>query len=152
MKYDDLFLRWAASGKFDPPDATHQRGMAIILEEDRKADPDSVTQRFRQELGLDEVEADPLMRELAVGAIMANPLHFAETTASITLQIIRNVPFDVGAYWHSEADVGWPARMVLCCPSPGPEGRLSQGPTSGRNRGSRSMGWTPGIALRAWVA
>jgi hypothetical protein len=118
MKYDDLFLRWAASGKFEPSDATHQRAMDIILEEDRKANPDSVTQRFRQELGLDEVAADPLMREMAVGAIMADPLHFVQTTATITFQIIRNVPFDVLAYWHSEADVGWPARMRTMLPHP----------------------------------
>jgi hypothetical protein len=58
------------------------------------------------------------MREMAVGAIMADPLHFVQTTATITFQIIRNVPFDVLAYWHSEADVGWPGRMRSMLPHP----------------------------------
>jgi 4-amino-4-deoxy-L-arabinose transferase-like glycosyltransferase len=118
LKYDDLFQLWGASGKAVVADPLDQAALAIVLEEDRKKEPDSVTQRFRRELGLDEVRADPVMRRLALGAIAANPLHYLYTTGSIAYQTVVNRPLDVSAYWHNYAEVSWPSRLDFLLPNP----------------------------------
>jgi 4-amino-4-deoxy-L-arabinose transferase-like glycosyltransferase len=117
LKYDDLFRLWAASGKATVGDPLDQAALAIVLEEDAKKEPDSVTQRFRRELGLDEIRADPVMRRLALSAISANPLHYLSTTAAMAHQTVVNRPLDVSAYWHNYSEVNWPGRLDFLLPN-----------------------------------
>lgn len=117
LQDDNLFALWAASGHTTPSDPLRSAALRILVEEDRKKEPGSVTQRFRRELGLDEEGSDPIMWDLALQAIAANPTHYVQTTGLIAYQIVANRPLEVAAYWQPYREIGWPARLDYLLPA-----------------------------------
>jgi hypothetical protein len=114
---DDMFVLWSASGGMTSSDPLRKAALQILLEEDRKREPDSVSRRFRRELSLDEEQADLIMRDLALQAMAANPLHYLGTTGVMAYRIVVNRPLEIAAYWYPYGEIGWPARLAGLLPA-----------------------------------
>jgi hypothetical protein len=67
----------------------------IVQEESARTKPGSVAQRFRDELGLSDVEAYPLMQSFAIEAILNKPGYFITSTLEAFWEIVQGVPINV---------------------------------------------------------
>jgi hypothetical protein len=67
----------------------------IVQEEAARKRPGSVAQRFRDELGLSDAEAYPLMQSLAVDAIRNRPVYFVTSTFEAFWEIVLGEPINV---------------------------------------------------------
>jgi hypothetical protein len=90
-------------GGFNFPDAapgvvedeTKAAARRIVQEEAARKRPGSVAQRFRDELGLTDAEAYPLMQSFAVEAIRNKPDYFVTSTVEAFAEIMVGEPINV---------------------------------------------------------
>jgi len=90
----------------------------IIQEEAAKRRPGSVAQRLRDELGLTDAEAYPLMQSFAIEAIRNRPIYFVTSTLESFVEIMVGEPINIrreGAPL-AEADFERRARGALHAP------------------------------------
>jgi hypothetical protein len=76
-------------------DGVRAEARKIVQEEAARKRPGSVAQRFRDELGLSDAEAYPLMQSFAVEAIRNRPVYFATSTVEAFWEIMLGEPIDV---------------------------------------------------------
>ena len=90
-------------GGFTFPDAppgvveseTKAAARRIVQQEAARTRPGSVAQRFRDDLGLSDAEAYPLMQALAIEAIRNRPGYFATSTLVAFWDIMVGEPIDI---------------------------------------------------------
>jgi hypothetical protein len=85
---------------FDAPpgvveDGTRAATRRIVQEESARDRPGLVAQRFRDELGLSDAEAYPLMGSFALEAIRNRPAYFVSSSASAFVDILLGRPINV---------------------------------------------------------
>lgn len=76
-------------------DATRAAARKIVQEEAARKRPGSVAQRFRDDLGLTDAEAYPLMQSFAIEAIRNRPVYFVTSTLEAFAEIMVGEPVDV---------------------------------------------------------
>lgn len=76
-------------------DATRAAARRIVQEEAARKRPGSVAQRFRDELGLTDADAYPLMQSFAIEAIRNKPGYFVSSTLDAFAEIMVGEPINV---------------------------------------------------------
>ncbi|MFN8633082.1 MAG: glycosyltransferase family 39 protein [Chloroflexota bacterium] len=74
---------------------TQAAARRIVQEEAAKTKPASVAQRFRDELGLSDAEAYPLMQGFALQAIRNRPIYFVTSTIEAFTEIVLGEPIAI---------------------------------------------------------
>ena len=76
-------------------DETRAAARRIVQQEAARSRPGSVAQRFRDELGLTDAEAYPLMQRFAIEAIRNRPVYFMTSTLDAFVEIMIGQPINV---------------------------------------------------------
>jgi hypothetical protein len=116
--------------KMDPGGFTFERPAGVI-EDDRKAAarviiqdeaakrrPGSVAQRFRDELGLTDAEAYPLMQSFAIEAIRNRPVYFLTSTLEAFREIMVGEPINIRREGVPVADADFERRARAALRAP----------------------------------
>jgi hypothetical protein len=100
-------------------DGTRAAARRIVQEEAARKRPGSVAQRLRDELGLSDAEAYPLMQQLAIEAIRNRPVYFATSSLEAFGEIMVGEPINVRREGVPVADADFerPARAALRQPT-----------------------------------
>jgi hypothetical protein len=95
------------------PDPLIQRAREIVQQGAKQQQSDgTIAARLRQELDLDPVEVNDVMREVAMAAILRDPVHFAEGTFDFTATIFKGRDERVREHWDEYKDVNpWDPRI-----------------------------------------
>lgn len=108
---------------FELPEGVVETGLRaearkIVQEESERARPGSVAQRFRDELGLTDVEAYPLMQSFAIEAIRNKPGYFITSTLVAFWEIVQGVPINVRREGVPVADADFERRARAALRNP----------------------------------
>lgn len=87
----------------DDPDPARQRARAI-MRQGRGGFVSPVRERIKRELGLGDVEANRLMRDLAWEAILRQPGYYLSGTASGFLRLAQGLPERPREHWATRRD------------------------------------------------
>jgi 4-amino-4-deoxy-L-arabinose transferase-like glycosyltransferase len=68
------------------------------------------------ELGVDEVEADKIMRDVALNTIRAQPLTYARLLAQQSFQIFSGSSEQIAVTWERQREREWPTRLLRALP------------------------------------
>lgn len=90
----------------------------IIQEEAARKKPGSVAQRFRDELGLTDAEAYPLMQSFAIEAIRNRPVYFVTSTLEAFAEIMIGVPTTIRVEGVPVADADFERRARAALRAP----------------------------------
>jgi hypothetical protein len=90
----------------------------IIQEEAARKKPGSVAQRFRDELGLTDAEAYPLMQTFAIEAIRNKPGYFVTSTLEAFAEIMVGVPTNIRGEGVPVADADFERRARAALRAP----------------------------------
>jgi hypothetical protein len=82
----------------------------IIQEEAAKKRPGSVAQRFRDDLGLTDAEAYPLMQSFAIEAIRNRPVYFVTSTLEAFIEVMLGQPTTIRGEGVPVADADFERR------------------------------------------
>ncbi len=116
--YDRGFTFYDPQRPADDPDPARLRARKIIQEgADRRESDGTIAGRLRQELDLDPVGVNALMRELAIEAILRQPLYFAEGTIAFGVRIFNGIEVRVRDHENERRDVTWEARTRHLLPA-----------------------------------
>ena len=93
---------------YDPRAGAHsgedpQRTRARQIAQDvtnRRPEPGQIYQRVRDELGLTEAQTDALLKDIALEAIMRDPLLWAQGTVEMFVELVRGAPKEESVRWH----------------------------------------------------
>ena len=99
-------------------DPTMARAAQIVQQGADRGDSDgTIAQRLRQELDLDPIEVNALMRDLALGAIARQPLYFVEGSLRFALRIFNGIEVRLRDHEAERRDVVWDerTRRLLGC-------------------------------------
>jgi 4-amino-4-deoxy-L-arabinose transferase-like glycosyltransferase len=115
------------------PDALVQRARQIVQEGARRQQPDGVIAgRLRQELDLTPVQVNQLMRDVAVAAIVRDPVHYLEGSLVFAQRIFVGVEERLRDHWEEYKDVNpWDERIRPLVGGPSPA-ELPERPTASR--------------------
>ncbi|MFN8633083.1 MAG: glycosyltransferase family 39 protein [Chloroflexota bacterium] len=111
--------------KFDfrePPggdqDRTLQRARRIYRDEAADGSAFELAARLRDELGVSEIEAERLMRTIALQAILKQPGYYLSGTADMLVQTFVGRPVRLRQDWLPWRNIAWPERVRHLLPSP----------------------------------
>ncbi|HZO28868.1 MAG TPA: glycosyltransferase family 39 protein [Chloroflexota bacterium] len=92
-------------------DPTRARAAQIVQRGADRGDSDgTIAQRLRQELDLDPVEVNAVMRDLALQAIVRQPIYFAEGSLRFALRIFNGLEIRLRDHEAERKDVEWNER------------------------------------------
>jgi hypothetical protein len=92
-------------------DPLRARAAQIVQRGAERGDSDgTIAQRLRQELDLDPVEVNNVMRDLAIQAIVRQPLYFAEGSLWFALRIFNGIEIGLRDHESERKDVEWNER------------------------------------------
>jgi hypothetical protein len=103
-----------------PADADPGRVQALRIVQqgrDRRQSDGEIAGRLRAELGLDPVEVNALMRDVALEAILRQPLYFVEGTLRFGLRIFNGAEVRIRDHDHERRDVVWDPRTAPLLPT-----------------------------------
>lgn len=115
------------------PDPPVQRAREIVQEGARRQQSDGVIAgRLRQELELDPVQVNRLMREVAVAAILRDPVHYVEGSLVFAQRIFVGAEERLREHWDEYKDANpWDERVRALVGGPSPA-ELAERPTASR--------------------
>ncbi|MCC7369956.1 MAG: glycosyltransferase family 39 protein [Chloroflexi bacterium] len=90
----------------------------IVQEEAAKRRPGSVAQRFRDDLGLTDAEAYPLMQSFAIEAIRNRPVYFATSSVEAFVEIMVGEPINIRREGVPVADADFERRARAALRAP----------------------------------
>jgi 4-amino-4-deoxy-L-arabinose transferase-like glycosyltransferase len=94
-------------------DPRHERAARIVQQGAERGDSDgTIAQRLRQELDLDPIEVNALMRDLALQAIARQPLYFADGSLRFALRIFNGIEIRLRDHEAERRDVVWEDRTT----------------------------------------
>jgi hypothetical protein len=92
-------------------DPLRARAAQIVQRGAERGDSDgTIAQRLRQELDLDPVEVNAVMRDLAIQAIVRQPLYFVEGSLQFALRIFNGIEIRLRDHEAERKDVEWSER------------------------------------------
>src|SRR6266540_2137302 len=112
--YDHGFVFYDAERP--PEDADPRRAPARRIVQqgaDRRESDGGIAQRLRQELDLHPVEVNAIMRDVAIDAIIRQPIHFVEGTLRFALRIFNGVEIRIRDHDNERRDVVWEDRVRM---------------------------------------
>jgi 4-amino-4-deoxy-L-arabinose transferase-like glycosyltransferase len=116
--YDRGFVYYDAAQPSNDPDVVRLRGRQIIQQgSDRRESDGTIAQRLRQELDLDPVGVNALMRNLAMEAIVRQPAYFLEGTLRFGIRIFDGIEIRLREHESERRDVIWEPRTSHLLPS-----------------------------------
>ena len=83
------------------------RARRIYREEARDGSAFELARRLREELGVTEAQADGLMREIALGAILRQPGYFLQGTAEMFARTFAGRPVRLRQDWTPWRNINW---------------------------------------------
>jgi 4-amino-4-deoxy-L-arabinose transferase-like glycosyltransferase len=93
------------------PDPVRARAAQIIQRASERGDSDgTIAQRLQDDLGLDPIQRNAVMRDLAIQAIVRQPLYFAEGSLRFALRIFNGVEIRLRDHEAERKDVEWSER------------------------------------------
>jgi hypothetical protein len=107
---DSGFVFYDPASDADDPDPTRLAGRSILQEAaNRGSSGRAVHTRLRRELGLSEVDADRLMRDLALEAIARRPGYYVAGTGQRFVRLWATPPERLGRTWSDQDTIrrGW---------------------------------------------
>jgi 4-amino-4-deoxy-L-arabinose transferase-like glycosyltransferase len=92
-------------------DPLKARAARIVQQGAERGDSDgTIAQRLRQDLNLDPIEVNAVMRDLAIQAILRQPLYFVEGSLRFALRIFDGVEIRLRDHEAERKDVEWSER------------------------------------------
>ena len=85
----------------EAPERTRARQIAQEVT-DKRPEPGQIFQRVRDELGLTEARTDALLRDIALEAIMRDPMLWVQGTGEMFVELVRGAPKEERVDWHLE--------------------------------------------------
>ena len=108
----------------DPPGSEADRllGRARRIYRDEAADGSAfaLARRLRDELGVTELQADTLMRRIALDAIWARPAYYLQGTAEMFVRTLIGRPVRLRQDWTPWRNIVWEPRVAHLLPAPTP--------------------------------
>jgi hypothetical protein len=93
------------------PNRTMARAAQIVQQGADRGDPDgAIAGKLRQELNLDPVEVNAVMRDLAIQAILRQPWYFVDGSLRFALRIFNGVEIRLRDHEAERKDVEWNER------------------------------------------
>lgn len=93
------------------PDPRLARAARIVQQGADRGDSDgTIASRLRQELDLDPIEVNAVMRDLAVKAILRQPLYFATGSVQFAVRIFNGIEIRLRDHEAERKDVEWSER------------------------------------------
>jgi len=83
----------------EPRDRARARQIAQDVT-NKRPEPGQIYQRVRDELGLSEAQTDALLKDIALEAIMRDPLLWAEGTLEMFASLVEGAPKEESVRWH----------------------------------------------------
>jgi hypothetical protein len=114
------------------PETDPQRAHAVnvVQEGAERGDSDgTIAQQLRQDLDLDPLEVNALMRDLALQAILRQPVYFVEGSVAFAVRIFNGVEVRLRDHESERKDVEWNerTRALLEAPRSDDDGRFANG-------------------------
>lgn len=81
------------------PERTRARQIAQQVT-DKRPEPGQIYQRVRDELGLTEAQTDAMLRDIALEAIMRDPMLWLQGTGEMFVELIEGAPKEETVAWH----------------------------------------------------
>lgn len=118
IRYDQQFdFREPAGGD---PDRQTQRARRIYREEAADGSAFELAARLRDELKISEIEAERLMRSIALQAILRAPGYYLRGTADMFVQTFVGRPVRLRQDWTPWRNIAWEDRVQHLLPGPTP--------------------------------
>jgi hypothetical protein len=93
------------------PDPRRERAARIVQQGADRGDSDgTIAQRLRQDLDLDPIEVNAVMRDLALQAIARQPLYFVDGSLRFALRIFNGIEIRLRDHEAERRDVVWDDR------------------------------------------
>ncbi len=109
--YDRGFVFYDEADPPQDPDPRRVRARQIIQHGANRRESDGdIAGRLREELGLGPVEVNVLMRELAIEAILREPVHFVAGTLRFAVRIFNGLEMRIREHEGERRDVTWQER------------------------------------------
>ena len=117
IRYEQQFdFREQAAGD----DAVLTRARRIYREEAREGSAFELARRLRDDLGVSELTADNLMRQIALGAIRAEPAYYLYGTAQMAGRTLVGRSVRLRQDWTPWRNIVWEPRVAHLLPAPTP--------------------------------
>jgi 4-amino-4-deoxy-L-arabinose transferase-like glycosyltransferase len=90
-------------GAYPGEDPRRTRARQIAQEvTDKRPEPGQVFQRIRDNLGLTEAQTDAMLRDIALEAIMRDPMLWVSGTVEMFYELLKGAPKEEEVHWHQE--------------------------------------------------
>jgi hypothetical protein len=100
-------------------DPNRERALRIVQQGADRGDSDgTIAQRLRQELDLDPIEVNAVMRDLALQAIARQPLYFVDGSLRFALRIFNGIEIRLRDHEAERRDVVWDDRTKALLDGP----------------------------------
>lgn len=111
-------------------DPARAHAVEVVQQGAERGDSDgTIAQKLRQDLGLDPIQVNDLMRDLALQAILRQPAYFIEGSLAFAVRIFNGVEVELRDHEDERKDVEWNERTsaLLAAPRSGDDGRFASG-------------------------
>lgn len=104
VKHERNFVFYEeAVGAYPGEDPRRTRARKIAQEvTDKRPEPGQVFQRIRDNLGLTEAQTDAMLRDIALEAIMRDPMLWVSGTVEMFYELLKGAPKEEEVHWHQE--------------------------------------------------
>ncbi|MCC6175380.1 MAG: glycosyltransferase family 39 protein [Chloroflexi bacterium] len=102
------------------PDRLLSRARKIYRDEANDGSAFELARRLREELGVSEIEAERLMRTIALQAIVRKPVYYLQGTAVMVAQTFAGRPVRLKQDWTPWRNIVWDERIAHLLPAATP--------------------------------
>jgi 4-amino-4-deoxy-L-arabinose transferase-like glycosyltransferase len=85
----------------EAPERTRARKIAQEVT-DKRPEPGQIFQRIRDNLGLTEAQTDTMLKDIALEAIMRDPMLWVSGTIEMFYELLKGAPKEEEVHWHQE--------------------------------------------------
>lgn len=118
IRYEQQFdFRGPTGGE---PDRQMARARRIYREEAEEGSAFKLASRLRDELNVSEIQAERLMRDIALGAIVRQPGYYLQGTADMFVKTFAGRPVRLRQDWTPWRNIAWAPRVEHLLPAPTP--------------------------------
>lgn len=104
VKHERNFVFYEeAVGAYPGEDPQRTRARKIAQEvTDKRPEPGQVFQRIRDNLNLTEAQTDNMLKDIALEAIMRDPMLWVSGTVEMFYELLKGAPKEEEVHWHQE--------------------------------------------------
>jgi 4-amino-4-deoxy-L-arabinose transferase-like glycosyltransferase len=85
----------------EAPERTRARKIAQEVT-DKRPEPGQIFQRIRDNLGLTEAQTDAMLKDIALEAILRDPMLWVSGTIEMFYELLKGAPKEEEVHWHQE--------------------------------------------------